>query len=520
MDTDYTMEENLRIDGNGRRVTLNLFGSGSLRPGKENKNGQYLFELNGSQEENILVNIRDIKFLGQDSYISGGILIGKYLDINMENIAVDGFENSGGTDSAIFKIEFTDINIGGATSFNNNISKKGVFYMTSENGKKDLDKKINISGNNIEFINNRSELGAASINIWGGNLNIYGNNIKFNENEVWNTSRAGAISIHTGDLNISGSDIEFNRNISKSGAGSIFFIGKEGISEGGFNIQGKNIQFLDNQGGTGGAVSLSKGELSLQGDITFRGNKASVGGAIHFDGETGLKTEGLNSKISFEENSANNGGALFFNLTQRRTIELGGTSINFIGNKAQEGGGAVNGTNIDLDITSDQVNILDNSAGYIGDKTRTNRGGALYIKGDINLLAKEVVAKGNRARTTGGVIHGKNLQIEKAENLDFQDNMAERNGGAIYLEEDLNIVDNRTVLFKNNGVTFKNGELLGLNNTGNINGGALYTRGNISMVNNEEAIFEGNRVVFSENNNMSFKNGQSFNGGAIYSERL
>lgn len=230
----------------------------------------------------------------------------------------------------------------------------------------------------------------------GGTLNILeGAIIQNNKYSL----QGGAIQARNDSIiNISGGT--FRNNNAKRGGGAIAAFGPLNITGG---------KFEDNETGvTGGAIIIGKNHTASISNATFKGNKASTGGAIYSS-----KAFSVSNAI-FESNEANWGGAIFtskeltlndvtFNKNKANSAGgalylQGGAQIKdstFTENSSASDGGAVYSVNADLNI--DGCNFDNN-------KSDEARGGALFFSGQNSCSIKNSTIRNNKAKSIGGGI--------------------------------------------------------------------------------------------------------------------
>lgn len=293
----------------------------------------------------------------------------------------------------------------------------------------------------------------STVNIRGG---IFRNNKS-------NTSDGGAIAA-SGVLNITGGTFENNEAKKTSGA---IFIGKNNsasisnatfkgnkASTGGAIYSSKEFSvskttFENNTAKWGGAIFASK-KLTLN-DSTFKNNKViSAGGALYLQGEGYIKGS------SFTENSAGvSGGAIYC-----KDANLDIANSTFEGNNSGDDGGAIYCTNANLNID-----------GATFDKNKSEaRGGALFLNGQKTYTIKNSTIKNNNAKDIGGGIAGGvfvgtgGTQIKGTVNIkgtEFNGNDTGKSGdqtkllgGGLYIDADItaNISDSSKFINNKSGM--------------------------------------------------------------------
>ena len=251
------------------------------------------------------------------------------------------------------------------------------------------------SGTTIQnFIDTKNEDGPA-IYMTGGTLNIFDGATIQNNNS---NTQGGVIQAYNGTtVNISGGT--FKNNKSERDGGAIAAYGSLNITGGIFeNNEAKK---------TSGAIIIGKNRAANISNTTFKGNKASTGGAIYSSKKFSV------SKATFENNTANWGGAIF--ASKKLTLN----DVTFKNNKVTSAGGALylqGGADIN------KTNFIENTADI--------NGGAIYIKkGDSNI--KECVFTKNGTQAI--FIAHENNGTTTISDTTFTENYSTSFGGGIYL---------------------------------------------------------------------------------------
>ncbi len=247
--------------------------------------------------------------------------------------------------------------------------------------------------------------------------------------------------------------------------------------------------FKNNQANLGGAIALSNsgtanaeaedGTLATVSDCEFSGNKAQT-----------LKTENEDGTVKTQQG---NGGAIY--VTRLSDIDISDSS--FIGNSADNNAGAIA-------MHSESTNKINNTT--FKDNTATY-GGATYTSSGADLTLKDVTFRGNKALAAEGTTTGGNggamfiAEVELTEatlsfdNVDFKENHADGNAGAIY--------QNSSEITVDETCEFEGNTALG-------HGGAIYLT--YKKLNDEAQTKVGSR--FNANDTI-FKNNSAMAGGVI-----
>ena len=235
--------------------------------------------------------------------------------------------------------------------------------------------------------NSADERGGAIYNWQEGELSIANSSFSGNS-AIW----GGAIyNWQEGELNIGSS--AFSGNSADDAGGAIF-------SETYGELSVSDSSFSDNSVGFSGGAVYSKGDLSIS-DSSFSGNSASIsGGAIANGGELSINGS------TFSGNSADERGGAIDNW---RELSISGNT--FSGNSAIDGGAIHNGGGGELSI---------NSSTFSGNSAID--GGAIHNEGGLNISDST-----------------------------FNNNSADKAGGAIYNEEEGELIMVNSIIAGNGG---------------------------------------------------------------------
>jgi len=237
------------------------------------------------------------------------------------------------------------------------------------------------------------------------------------------------------------------------------------------------VEFIDNEGSSGGALAISTAGAPVFTKCRFEGNKSvtTTGGAILMNSASASATF---NDCTFTDNSAlTNGGAIYNALAT--TINISNSTFN--DNTAGGSGGAVY-------FTAGTINITESS--FTANKA--NSSGAIYLgTSTLPSVLNNLTFLNNEATTTAGALY-LNANSPQMNNNKFAGNKATTSGGAIYL---FGVPGNLAspVLINN---LFYNNEA-----AGSIGGGAIYVSTNAAPI-IHNSTFYANKAVAS--------------GGAIY----
>lgn len=344
-----------------------------------------------------------------------------------------------------------------------------------------------IKGDTVSICNNR------------GSCITFSGNMAADEYKAWDStvgaqtdqprfSYGGAVYADT-SLTISGNSgvaVTFSNN--EAGKGGAISGGYESVvtlSDNGM------VSFTDNLAEYGGAAYngaymynggnvCGKSELSITGNsgVLFSGNRArGNGGALYNQSNSTLSISNNKGDVSFTGNSAMlYGGAIRGQSSSTISLNDNNGAVTFSGNSVNRtdttnvyGGAASLDSNGTLSINNnDRVELRNNSvqtnsSAYGGAVSVYNS--TLSINGNkkgVSLIGNKVIAIktsswGSGVAAEGGAIYGKTLNIrDNGGKVMVQNNVAEAQnngtakGGAIYVQDSLNITGNAEVEFRSN----------------------------------------------------------------------
>ena len=255
------------------------------------------------------------------------------------------------------------------------------------------------------------------------------------------------------------------------------------------------VTYNNNAANDGGALYIthfSGFTFDRNSVVTFNYNHAiSNGGSIYCDSfsiypqYSYFKFQG-NSKITFNSNEALNGGAMYIYESNIKVKE--NCSLGFYNNKANNGNGGAMFANYYSNVT-----FAKGSASTFHNNMTSDNGGAFfagYYSGAIYTENSTSTFIGNIARLGGAVfIILSDMRIQGSSSVNFTNNVALRDGGAIYLSDDSNFTH-----LNNANVTF-------YHNTAEDFGGAIYVLMKGSSINftHADIYFKSNRAGIAQN---------------------
>ncbi|MDR1952593.1 MAG: autotransporter outer membrane beta-barrel domain-containing protein [Elusimicrobiota bacterium] len=463
-----------------------------------------------------------------------------------------------------------------SASFNNSI----VYFANNKNT--DNNPSVDIRGA-IVTNNSLSMLKFSNSSIY------FSNNITSATSSSLNAAaRGGAISIYQAStVSFSGANVSFTSNKASgadpdSGGGAIFL--QDAFVNNANNtptllIDRSNISFINNETtGYGGAILT--GDLNVtnhpttesghiwvgikNSNLTFSGNKASVGGAIAVGDLSKMNIS--NTPVMFSNNSALNGGAVAVvgerpgtnNAAYISSLTFINSPVTFNQNTSAQNGGALYVHIASLNGVQAEGNIIfqGGNANFTNNISLSS-GGAMYIYagqnaggGIIRFTQGNTAIFSNNSAIAGGaaaLITKSHLIFDRA-NAVFSNNSAEY-GGAIYGEyhvpsdEDPGLNNDTDISFNNSNIVFSGNRaqygavmyLKGQDSAGSshinkytgvhFSGGNITFINNISSGNNSRGIisfdYDGSNnsfstITFSNNVNVKALNNRADLGGFLY----
>ena len=332
------------------------------------------------------------------------------------------------------------------------------------------------------------------------------------------TGSGGAIYTES-DLTVSGSTFTGNSVTGESSSGGAIFV--DAID---CEVNINNSTFTGNSttgsNSDGSAVSVMNGTVNIN-SSTFKENTANWGTVYQYASRGGARVSTINIDGStFENNTANSvGGVGIFNVGNI-------TNTSFIGNKAtsatDDGAGAVfvgaEGALATLDNVIFDSNTSASSGGAIGTRVAVNANGTKNNNSGAVLNVTNSTFKNNTAATTGGAIDNHLYAGTSVSNSTFEKNSA-KDGGALYNHGEadttgaLPTITLDTVTMTENSATGNGGAIYNesevtiidstfTGNSASGNGGAIYATGDVN--------------INAQNSNVEFSGNSAADGGDIY----
>lgn len=320
-------------------------------------------------------------------------------------------QNRGG---AIFnngaKLTLVDTKFEGNTAVKNG----GAIY-TGKDG------VLSFVGNGTELAvvsGNSSQADGGAICIGSGTLNI--NGYEFTANTA---NYGGVLRINNGTgiiVDIKDSVFDGNRTTDgdKGGQGGFIY---NASKDAGTIIRLTNTEVRNSYSKkSGGAMYNQCAQMTFINTI-FEGNEGSVGGAINHAGGTLTAIDTSFIKNKARDTKSEGGGAIIMSGGSKLILSGNGS---FEGNEAPYRGGAIYASG-----KSARVSINIDGYTFTGNKTTSERGGAIYIlQGD--LTANGTTFQSNSSANNGGAVVGENSTLTMNGCI-FAENTAKNYGGAV-----------------------------------------------------------------------------------------
>ena len=227
-------------------------------------------------------------------------------------------------------------------------------------------------------------------------------------------------------------------------------------------------------------------------EISFNNNTAAdIGGALYLCYNCIAVFEG-NSNVSFMYNRADSEGGAIYCIFHSSVIFTGYSKIIFKNNTASRNAGALGG------LTNSAITIDENTTVFFIHNQAGDNGGAMYLYTDANIIFKGnsmVIFNKNTASAKGGALACfSTVSFMDNVTINFINNKAEKNGGAIALLNKFNITfEKAKITFSNNTAGYGGAILSELSEGGNINFN-MQTSGTITFDNNT-ALTRGNSML-------------------------
>ena len=473
-----TLQENFATDNNGGAIYIDR-SSGTF------KDNSVLTFIDNTAESNgaaMSISGSSIGFKGNSSV--------KFVD------NVSHFSNGG----AVHISDHTTITFEGSTKaqFNKNVANLygGAVYIHLKSTITIKDSSSVTFNDNIASSDNRNNNGGA-LYIDDSSIMLEGKSSMTLYNNIADNGGAVYINDHSTITFGGSSTITFNNNMAGSDGGVMYvnhysIIAFKENTLVTFNNNMIKNNYIDDHGGALYVDNSSAIMLEGRSTMILYNNIADNGGAMYINDHSNI-TFGGNSIVTFDSNmAANSGGDMYIGHHSTITFK-GNTSVTFSSNinkvNSDNGGVAYSDDHSAITFEGNSTVIFYNSTAY-------DNGGALYVNhhSDVTFKGKSTVTfHNNKAASNGGAvcmdhnstaryienstvvfnsnkadlggsIFGRSSSVSIGGNslVHFNDNMALRDGGAIYCSDRSHLSH-----FNNSYISF-------YNNTANDYGGAVY----------------------------------------------
>ncbi len=335
------------------------------------------------------------------------------------------------------------------------------------------------TGDTITFA---ASLAGATIKLTNGRLTITDDLIIAGDAANPITIDAGSQSQHFSSLSeqdISISNVRLINGLSANNSGGTGNGGSIELGPGVFQCTLTNVEFVNcNATNKGGAVYGSDyADLRID-NCKFDNDHAAQGGAVFLFARW-FKFPEINN-TQFIDNSAAQGGAVYLSMFNTDVIVQNTT---FMGNDAEKGGAVyvTNPNHFDRTLQFVDATFQDNTASRIGGAIYSSAARLLVQASSFDDNGAADPASGNTG--DGGAIYLSGSIQSNITASTFNDNYAERDGGAIFTDS------NTTVAFHNSDFTGN----LAKGNLGRNGGGTIYNNGGVVRI--FDAVFTQNRAT-------------------------
>ena len=360
------------------------------------------------------IKMTAISFVNNTAEQLGGVL---YLHIQLSHNHMtferSTFHHNKAFSGGVFAMfASTAVLIGHKCNFIGNQARLGGVIHASDSRVDILSQSLLMANNTATENGGAVHLSKANLTFVSGNSTLFGNaannsgaihtsesmviyyQIKVDANSANNNG--GGLYLTMSELKVKGDSFYITRNRAERSGGGLHADNSSIIFE-------ETVHFIDNKAFSGGAVHLSKANLTfVSGNSTIFGNVANNGGAIHTS-ESMVLLE-IYSQTKVDANSANNnGGGLYLTNCE---LKVKGDSFYITRNRAERSGGGLHADNSSI-IFEETVHFIDNEA---------ENGGGIGLE-------KNAILSGISA----------NHSV-----IEFTSNRATRHGGALYVDDETN----------------------------------------------------------------------------------
>ena len=411
----------------------------------------------------------------------------------------------------------------------NNITTEGVNWKRCGSTKLSAYSGVKFYNSSNIFIKDSSFYNSTGQAVVLSNMlgNVYINNCQFTHNKYHKGHGAAIYYTSSPEQSAQVQLVINNCNFTSNGpAESVVYIDNSNNKVNGHISLLQNSTFTQNQGVP---IYISHTSLILNNSVSFKDNKATVGGGIYSSNSI-IKFDDK-CTVSFYNNLVNtNGGAIYQEANSKMIFTMNAIA-KFTRNSAgsetavlSRGSGGAVFSKDSLIIFQDQSIVTFNDNHVVGGQAV---GGAMYAEGSIIYTkgSSTVTFSNNNAEYGGGAVYILNdspITFHGSSTVTFSNNNAEYYGGAVYTRNysPITFQGSSTVTFSNNNAEYDGGAVYILNDSpitfhGSstvtfINNNAEYYGGAVYTHNYSPITFHGSSIVTFSNNNAEYY------GGAVY----
>ncbi|MDR1941148.1 MAG: hypothetical protein LBQ47_02360, partial [Endomicrobium sp.] len=387
-----------------------------------------------------------INFQGNASFLSNTVTNnhGGAIYLDKSNLAaskdIEFIGNRGQNGGAIYAISNTGITFSGDSSFTNNtaLTYGGAIYATDTN---------------INFLGNTSFASNTAANYSGGAICLTRSNLTVSKDAEFIGNKAerhgGAVTAVSNTTIILSGNSSFSNNAALAYGGAIYAYDAINMS-----FQG-SASFTNNTSDIGGAVYAGNNTaITVLGNLSFADNAAlGSGGGIYLRNSS-LLVEGYDTTTIFKNNTAYSGSAIRFDGGVTALFANGNFEFQINGSSMNTSMGTIDVFNSQSDYNSPL--IFKNVASLTASGNVAAYGGFIAIRHNDLKISGDNINIGNNMAFLGygGAIHAESADIELEGTLNFENNFAHINGGAIYAS-----VSTITIKSIGDGITFRNNSM-------------------------------------------------------------
>ena len=440
-------------------------------------------------------------FIGNIAFYGGAVYVDYYSTITFEGNSTVKFNNNYADNGGALYIAISSITFKGnsvVTFSNNTAGKGGDAYINRAS-------TIVLKENSMIIFSDSRSINGGALYVDTSDITFKGNStVIFYNNEAYSSGGAVYIdSLSTITCEENSLVIFTNNYANKDNGGAVYINDYSTIT-----FAGNCTATFNNNGASsnGGVMYIDLGStitFEENSSVTFNMNKAyTSGGAFSIHKSSTIKFD-HNSSVTFNNNKVNtNGGAVY--LDDHCTIMFAqNCNVVFNNNEADNNGGAVHINRLSI------VTFINNSSvTFNNNKANNNNGGAVFIDDYSNVTFEKnsmAMLYDNMALNGGAMFvnHNSNVIFKEKSDVTFYNNTADNKGGAFYIENNstARYIGASTVTFKSN--TANLGGSVFSKSSINIEGSTFVNFIDNVALQNGGAIYLSDHSKFSHSNNSS-----------------